>query len=314
VGGGKITASPDALQSALDSRISETESSMSQSWIERSLVPLRKSVPDFEVQRLRALHLAASIERIGTSIKHKVDFKPRMGCEIWVQSEDGTVGGFVDAAYEQDGKPVIRDYKTGLILEANSADDPKPNVEYLIQVKLYAALYCETFGEWPSFAELVPLQGEAIRIEVDPEECMGILQNAKDTLHTVNALVLRTASRLIESIGALAAPSSGNCRRCLSRPACRPYYNECVKEDREWPADVWGVLEFRQLLGNGRSLLRVIEGNQIIVVRQITTSTERHPALESLEPGNKVGIYNVRFNANHTEATETDMTTIYRLS
>jgi hypothetical protein len=314
VGSGNIPSSAESLESVFDRLVSEAETSMSQSWIDRSLVPLRRTVADFEVQKLRALECAARIKKVGTRYEHKLDVSPAIGCEIWVQSEDGSVGGFIDSVYEHDWTVVVRDYKTGLIMGGTSESEPNPSKEYLVQIKLYAALYHEKFNDWPAFAELVPLQGEPIRIVVEPEECWAILQKAKETLHAVNALIVRASSRDSELSESLATPTSSNCRKCLSRPACQSYQKACVKEDSEWPADVWGAFVSQQSLGNGRSLIKVSDGNQVITVRQITSSRERHPALESLEAGDRVGIYNVRFNSTHTDATETNATTIYRSS
>ncbi len=48
-----------------------------------------------------------------------------------------------------------------------------------MQIKLYAALYHETFGLWPTHVELVLEQGEAPTTVVNEGECEELLQAAK---------------------------------------------------------------------------------------------------------------------------------------
>jgi hypothetical protein len=242
--------------------------------------------------------------------------KTGFGCEIWVQSKDGVVGGYIDAVYQGDSGRVIRDFKTGPILEDNATDEATIHPDYLVQIKPYAALYHETFGVWPSHVELVPVQGEALTTAVDEGECEELLQAAKRTRLEVNNRIKAVLLKGREGIPSLASPSVSNCRFCLWRPGCSAYREQSeIAGGSEWPPDIRGIVTAIQPLGNGRLLLSV-GGNEGAErkVRQLDPSPNRHPALEKLRLGDQAGIYNTRRNPNSTDVSETNSTTIYRMS
>ena len=186
---GLLVGREESIEKAWSGIVFDVESRMSISWIEKSLVPLSRTVNDFEVQRLRAWNRAMQLMQPAEPAEEPAIQKKGFGCEIWVQSEDGAVGGYIDAVYRGEGGPVIRDFKTGPILEDNASDEATIHPDYLVQVKLYAALYHETFGLWPTHVELVPVQGEALTTAVDQSECEELLQAAKRKRLEVNSRI-----------------------------------------------------------------------------------------------------------------------------
>jgi hypothetical protein len=233
-----------------------------------------------------------------------------------VQSKDGAVGGYIDAVYQGERGRVIRDFKTGPILEDNATDEAIIHPDYLVQIKLYAALYHETFGLWPTHVELVPVQGDALTTAVDQGECEELLQAAKRKRFEVNNRIKAALLKGREGIPSLASPSVSNCRFCLWRPGCSAYREQSETAGGfEWPSDIRGTVTAIQQLGNGRLLLSV-RGNDGAEkrVRQLDPSPNRHPALAKLRLGDRAGIYNTRRNPNSTDVSETNSTTIYRLT
>jgi hypothetical protein len=313
---GLLVGSEESIKNAWTGIIVDVESRMSISWIERSLVPLSRTVNDFEVQRLRAWNRAMHLmQPAGPAEGHAIQTKG-FGCEIWVQSKDGAVGGYIDAVYRGESGPVIRDFKTGPILEGNGTDEATIQPDYLVQVKLYAALYHETFGLWPTHVELVPVQGEALTMRVEQSDCGEILQAAKRKRVEVNNLIKTALLKGEEGVRSLASPSVSNCRFCLWRPGCSAYLERSeTAGGSEWPADIRGTVTTIQQLGNGRLLLvvRNTEGEEK-KVRQLDPSPNRHPALAGLKLGDQAGIFNTRRNLNLTDGSETTTTTIYRMS
>ena len=313
---GLPVGSEKAIEQAWGELIAEVETRMSRSWLERSLLPLSKTVNDFEVQRLRAWSKAKQIAQPVEPMEESAELGIGFGCEIWVQSKDGTVGGYIDAAYPTPSGPVIRDFKTGPILEENVNSERAIHPDYVMQIKLYAALYSETFGEWPSSVELMPLRGEPMTIAVDPAECRELLQHAKDTRLSVNKRIDAALKKGAEAIPSLANPSVSNCRFCLWRPACSAYTEQSQRSpDPDWPADLVGTLTSLRTLGKGRLLVIVTDSaGEQKRVRQLDPSPTRHPALPRLQVGDRVGIYNTRRNPNQGDFAETISTTIYRMT
>lgn len=310
---GTITDSGKSIEDVWYAIIAEVEAQMLSSQLERTLVPLSRNVNDYEVQKLRACNRARELLQSITQIEEKPVPIPGFGCEVWVQSRDRAIGGFIDLVYEAPIGRVIREYKSGPLLEADPSGLPVIHPDYLAQVKLYAALYHETFSVWPSRLELMPLQGEEIQLRVDSMECALLLQQARATLNEVNTSIAQARAIGQRGLDSLATPSGAVCRLCLSRPACHAYRQSPQPDIAEWPPDAWGTLTQVQRFGNGRMSLslRKTTGEELRV-RQLTP--DRHPVIPFLAQGDQVGVYNVRRTANTEEVLESSLTTIYRMN
>ena len=106
----------------------------------------RKTVRDYDLKRIRAIRKAREVasrhvprESKLASVRH----------EVWLESKDGLIAGAIDFVGFTDRGIVIRDYKTGQVFEGQEI---KP--DYSVQLKLYAALYADSKGEWRQFWRL----------------------------------------------------------------------------------------------------------------------------------------------------------------
>lgn len=142
-GRGRLTsADHSAVKRQWEELVGEAESTMRASWLDRHFVPLRSSVPRFEVRQLCALERALAIAQAAAYARREPAHDKRTaGLEKWVATPDGSVGGYIDHVMEGPGGPVLRDYKSGSIDDAN-AGAPRAAVKesFAVQMRLYAAL------------------------------------------------------------------------------------------------------------------------------------------------------------------------------
>jgi len=316
VGSGAVVQDKESLNAAWSTLVSETEGQMKDSSTERFLVPLRANVSDLEVRRIRAIHRALSLKVFGSRVAGKETKAQKLpvGCEVWVQSTNGRVGGFIDVAFESSTGIVICDYKSGSIIDAGTGHNGTPKDEYVVQLKLYSALYFETFGFWPIGAELLPLVGEALKVVIEPENCVQILANANQLFNSVNARVAGCSAGHVDGLNELASPGSERCVHCLFRPGCPAYKRASRENGMESLPDVIGEVAFVNLQGNKRYQIGVSTVRGDVVVRQLSHGDGRHGAIEALQVGDTVGIFDVQFDSTRKSATETNRTTIYCLS
>jgi hypothetical protein len=299
------------VEESWNEAIAALEAEMRLSWLECSLLPLSKSINNFEVQRLRVVRKALEISNsFGVPKQKPMIAKRGFGFELWVKTPDGEVGGFIDRAFEIDGKLVLEDYKTGLVMEQNPDGDDVLKTAYVIQLQLYAALYAFTFGQWPDQLHVVSTQGSPIAIDVDREASLQLIVAAKAKLHTINEMIRHPEGTNEDIQNNLASPSPDVCRRCLFRPSCQAYISKSCNDEEGWPIDRIGVLIEQRTFANGFISLTVEDGNDLCVIRSVSPGS-RHPALETAKLGNRVGCFNLRRTAGLNQYQETAYTTIY---
>lgn len=268
----------------------KVEDAMRNLWTESHLVPLRDSVPGYEVKKRMAFRIARRLFAASTGL-----MRPFRLCEVWYQSRDGLVRGKVDCVITlPDGGVILEDYKTGPVTGQgdNGREHVKP--EYSIQMKLYASLFWATTGTWPVGLRVVGLDGTAYEVDFTPQECVRLLDSARKVLVETNSLIKHARSQLA-IINILATPGPGTCRPCLYRPACTPYWEKYNKEGDPdgWPYDVQGTIIEVRKLGNGRTLLIVkpkeYMGGEAVFIRDI--QVERHVAIN--QGAREVALYNL---------------------
>jgi hypothetical protein len=213
---------------------------------------------------------------------------------------------------------VLRDYKSGQILEDASAQATGAVKEaYEVQLKLYAAIYATAAGVWPARLELVPLQGPVREVTFTAPECQELLQKARESVVTINSIVANNPPADAEA--RLAAPTPRACRYCLYRPFCTAYrrtreHGTAVEDG--WPDDLWGTVQEKCVLGNGKMLLTIqpgIPGLPQATIRGLSPSPDRHPALPELLPGNTVAVFGLKGGGQSGTFQESPWTVIYRL-
>lgn len=299
--------------------VAAAERSMLASWIERHLVPLSRSVADYEVRKLQAVESALKVAAESAKQANALGSLPvHCGFEMQVASADGLVRGQIDAVVASSGSgAIIRDYKSGAIME-DLGSAPVVKSSYRIQMMLYAALYAETTGHWPALLEIVPLKGSAQGIPFDQAGCSGLLDQAKDTLRRINAIIASTKHSQEALQKALAAPSKDNCSFCPYRPGCLPYRDSlhaAPVPEEERPKDFFGLLEDIRALGNSKLMLslRSGAGSYSVRVRGLTPGSERHPCLAQLKTGDEVALFNLRAGGSQGAFVESPFTVIYKL-
>lgn len=312
VGSEKVDASWDTL-------VSEAEARMALSPLTQHQVPLSRSVPDFQVRRLRTCRRAAEIAHDAhrSSGGHLDQFHSTTGFELWVESDDGQVGGFIDRVSLRADGVVLSDYKSGAVLESEHEDcTGEIKHAYKIQMELYAALYWQKTGTWPIRLVVVPLQGESLDVHLEPAHAEHLLDEARAFLQSANGRIAAVQGGSDDAVG-LATPQPEHCRLCLFRPACRAYwFARQREEDGKWPIDVQGIVQESVRLRNGRICLRIAETDSstssCTTVRNITDSLDRHPVLNNMPTGSRVAMYGLRHDYRSGDYTETQNTVICR--
>lgn len=277
------------------------------------MIPLRGSVPDFEVRRIQARQRALDLAEVATAARACGSLGDSYyGCELPVSSPEGKVRGQIDAVLLTDRGPVVRDYKSGAIFELRAQGPGILKPAYQTQLRMYAALYALTTGQWPVRLEIVPVLGEEQDVEFDRQLCLALLDEAHQLLQAINAVL--ASGRSVDEIQiALARPSASTCLSCAHRPLCRPYRVAAEAGGLGTkPGDLWGEFVSLQELRNGRLLIEVHAHGQSVHIRGLTPG-DRHPALQKLMPGERVGIFNLRATGSQSTFAESPFTVVYRI-
>jgi RecB family exonuclease len=311
-------ADATAIEERWEVLVAGAEAAMRGSWLERHFVPLRTAIADYQVRKLRAIQRANAIAQMSPASPAMAPGQSTGGCELWVATPDGLVGGYIDQVELSDARPVLRDYKTGQILEGASEEAPGAVKEcFEVQLKLYAAIYAASTGVWPAKLELIPLHGGAREVKYVRSECEQLLGEAREVLAGINSIIVNNSPATAESL--LAAPTPNSCRYCLFRPACSAYRlarEKRAASDNGWPEDLWGNVSEKRVLRNGKILLTVqptVLGSQCTTLRGLSASPERHPVLPNLATGDLVAVFGLKAAAPGGTLQESSLTVVYRL-
>lgn len=314
-GQGKLEATEVAVNARWRELAAEAGEAISRSPLERHLAPLDSSVPDIEVLRIRATSKALDIaskfrttrkdRSLGTLLSH--------GHEVPVRSSDNLIRGAIDAVIRGDrGGSIIQDYKSGSIVEPEDGNELRAKEIYQVQMKMYAGLYAETFGEWPDSLELVSLTGEKQNVPFTKDDCSNLLNEARATLQRVNETIRSNSGDSLPST--LATPSPEACTFCQFRPDCAPYWSAVAKRrEEQWPLDVTGTVESIRRLGNSKVMLVLTTDGGTVKVPSLSPG-DRHPALLDLQPGDMAGVFNLRRSRPTAPYSESRLTAVHNLA
>lgn len=129
------------------------------------------------------------------------------GAEVPVRSADGLFVGRIDSVERVAGGVRIVDYKLAL-----RVDLPE---RYERQVQLYAHMWRDSYGRWPTEAVVVyPLLGSATSVAVDPATCERV---KRESIAVIETLLSRRDGRLLATPGEV-------CSICEYRPWCEPFW------------------------------------------------------------------------------------------
>jgi RecB family exonuclease len=295
--GGYAGFTREQIATEWDRLVAAKEAELLADPVERLNVPLRERVFRFAVRKIRTVNRA--FETASDFSKPRADAVPvpGQGSEIWVATEDGTIGGYIDSAVKADSGIAIRDYKTGAVLDEETGEVLPA---YTTQLKLYAGLYHEQFGVWPSKLELINLRGDSIPVPFSIDECQSLLVDARKALAETNSAIANNRLDL------LASPSPDTCKYCVYRPFCSCYIEARRTVDRSgaWPNDALGTLLSTEIAGDERiaiSLSDDFADGDTIRVLGLTPGSQRHPALKDVMPGDRLSLFNLR--ASHAPNT-----------
>jgi len=105
------------------------------------------------------------------------------------------------------------DYKTGVITDEQSAIAKE---SYSRQLKLYAAMVHAVKGYWVKKAVLLPVSGQSVVIDIEPEECDAEAAAAVERLNDYNNAIGNGAVK--------ANPSITECARCSYQIICPAFW------------------------------------------------------------------------------------------
>lgn len=317
---GKISEKRD-FESIWSELVDKKEKAMAKSWIEKHLVPIKKYSTDYEVKKLLCKKFINNLflekQKLGqySSISEKFILQSRN--EIWLQSTDGKVGGYVDTIIPTENGDMIIDYKTGKYIEEPSGrNDPKVKEEYEIQLKLYSSLYNSECGKWPVSLKIAGIDGTSAEVNFTITECEVMLREAIKILNYANDIITKRGLTKPEKLKELSSPNPENCKFCQYRPGCKSYLEimpQNIMSEKKWPIDVSGTIMDRKILGNGNLFIKLsldAEPSKIISIRNL--SIERHPALNNI--GNKVVMFSLLADYGEKKYQEGLLTTSYQSS
>jgi PD-(D/E)XK nuclease superfamily len=290
-------------------RIHDAENTMRLSWLDSSSVPLVDTVWDLEVQKTRTIRRVREMSKDDAS-PCLYDGRSSSSSEVWMETPDHSVGGFVDSVIEVGHEIILRDFKSGLVNDLSSGSETvKP--EYIAQLELYCGVFFEVNGLWPTALEVVPVVGEPVRIQVDRARCLAIVQGARDTFYRINKQIESGVDNREGAIR-LANPSPGNCVRCEYRPNCASYKSSSTAMQVEGgPVDIIGqVLEIASF-SNGSSAITITTNSGVRRVKGMDSRHKRHPALALLQLGSPIGIYSLKAIREKRELVQGPATTVY---
>lgn len=316
-GNGELDTEPSSVHRAWEELVAKKERQMQDDGLLRPLVPLKRSVRDFEVRKLRsearAVEIASSCKPYSGGGHER-----SLGPELWVESEDGLVGGYIDNAYLDDQGVVLQDFKSGALTETIGEASPVPKPGYVRQLQMYAALYRDHFDVWPTSLELVPLTGEPLAVPCDHGECSRVLDDAKSWCVSINMRLKKLSGQSSDAvIASLAEPSPDVCAQCVYRPHCEPYYaaRSADSGDTEWPIDLFGEITGRQALKNGTLALRVRdESGKEFNIRNVSPDNARHPTAGSVCEGRRVAFFNLSRTKSPVSFLQNERTVVYIVS
>jgi RecB family exonuclease len=260
-------------------------------------IPLQKNVKDFGMKKiLLKKHLRNISERPATSNGVKYS------SEKWFESKDKVIAGKIDLVIESEREAEIIDFKTGAITQDVLDDEGEIfsdiKAEYKEQLKLYAYLYFETNGKFPTQLSLVDLAKQKFTIDFTESECNIIFGEAKELLKATNESII--------SEKFVANPSGENCKYCLYKPACCFFLN--YLESDYSLNDVSGIILNVVKYQNGNVSVFLKSGDREITVTSFPT--EKYNEL-NVHRNKRINIYNLRKEASQFVYSATKTTVIY---
>lgn len=223
----------------------------------------------------------------------------RAEVEVPVRSRNGLFAGKVDRVeHGQDGTRLL-DYKSALLKDLPG--------RYERQVQLYAAMWHDTRGEYPSEASVVyPLIGTSHPVSVAPDLCEQV---SKEYTDLVSSIEERPAYYL--------ATPGDTCKICEFRPWCKPFWHWQAREKSASVALERAYLGFEGVVEQ----IELIEHHWRLGMRwrdalvRIISPAERFPQLKKVTKGSRLRVLEtpLRGLRHRPTATVTEYSEIFVL-
>lgn len=260
-------------------------------------IPLQKKVNDFIMKKI----LLKEYLRNASEKPPKTN-NVKFYSEKWFESKDKLMGGKIDLVIEAESEIEILDFKTGAIAQDVLDDDgeiySEVKSEYKEQLKLYAYLYFENTGNFPTKLSLVDLTKQKFTVDFSQNECNAIFEEAKELLNSTNNCIDKGTFK--------ANPTKANCKYCLYRPACS-FYLKHIETDNTFN-DISGYVQNVVRFQNGNVSVYLEYGDKKITVSNF--SSEKFDELNNSK-NKKINIFNLKKESREFFYSATKTTTVY---
>jgi CRISPR/Cas system-associated exonuclease Cas4 (RecB family) len=226
-----------------DQEIDKKEQEMVLNPLETHLVPLSKHTRNYEVKRQQCFNISKEFFTAIPVSNRRFSRVSSDNSEVWVESKDKVMAGSIDEVRFISNEIHLIDYKTGIVIDENETAN-SIKMPYQVQMKLYAALYNETFDIFPTRLFIKTLDAQEYEIPFNYDECLTLFAQAKNETSNINKIIIEGDWET------LASPSPLVCWYCQFRPICKSYWQ--VRDNSgDWNLDVSGVVLEVKSLKNG---------------------------------------------------------------
>jgi CRISPR/Cas system-associated exonuclease Cas4 (RecB family) len=229
--------------------------------------------PGYALKKAELKRALSELTRILTSD----GFPDTIRTEIALKSTSGYMRGRLDVLFRGAGRWQVLDLKTGRI---DSGSEPGLSSSYRRQVQLYAYLIAQQTGEWPSDAIVLPLEGAAVHVAIDPNACELIAGEAQALLDAYNATSPATQPATV---------TSDTCPSCPVAALCPAFWSDWKPEYAPELIAYRGhvVAVYRAI--NGRTAVRVaVQGSDGMEIFIQGLDEVMHPGARNLELGDSL--------------------------
>jgi len=267
-----------------DEKVKQSEHDLSnKGW--GQFVPLKENTRHFGLKKVQVRNRLLALQ---TNQPLSAGTVTRVA-EKKLATSDGLLTGQLDCIIWREGQAEIRDYKTGVItVEGDGAEITSIiKEEYQLQMKLYACLFREAYGMYPTRLVLEDLNGVGYEVKFTPEECLNLLEEVKSFLEEINWKIATGDWEGLTNPGEY-------CTFCTFRPACRKYISTLestsVLPNKGWH-DLSGILTSCEEKGISGLVLQIqrMGGNIMVAGFEARRRTELTELLNQ-----KIAIFNVK--------------------
>jgi CRISPR/Cas system-associated exonuclease Cas4 (RecB family) len=229
--------------------------------------------PGYALKKVELRRALSELTRILTS-----DGVPdTIRTELALKSTSGYMRGRLDLLFRAAGKWHVVDLKTGRI---DSGSELSLSSSYRRQVQLYAYLIAQQTGEWPSEAIVLPLEGAAVHVAIDPNACELIAGQAQALLDAYNSTSPATQPATV---------SSDTCPSCPVAALCPAFWSDWKAEYAPELIAYRGYVVAVYRAINGRTAVRVaVQGSDGLEIFIQGLDEVVHPGARNLELGDSL--------------------------